>query len=138
MKNIEIYEAYKESNKDKIIIIKEGIFYKTFKEDALILWYIFDYKLANESVSFGNNSYQKVIEKFEKLEIGYLIYISQEEQLLKEGDEEVYQYHKLLSKKSREKQQKKEDIMIRIDELLCKDNKFYQRISDFIEKLETE
>lgn len=138
MKNIEIYESYKKNNQTKIIIIKEGIFYKTFKDDAFILWYIFDYKLSNDCLSFRNNSYQKVIEKLEKLGIGYLIYINQEEQIVKDGDEEAYQYHNILSTKSREKEVKREELMIRIDKLLHKDNNFYQKISDFIQKIEKE
>ncbi len=138
MKSIEIYENYKETNKEKIIIIKEGIFYKTFKEDANILWYVFDYKLSNSCLSFGSNSYQKVIEKLEKLGLGYLVYLNPEEQLVKVGDEEVYQYHCILATKSLEKQLRKEELLTRIDKLLYSDNKYYQIISNFIDKLEIE
>ena len=38
MKTIDIYKLYKEKYKDTIILIKEGIFYKSYKEDAKILW----------------------------------------------------------------------------------------------------
>ena len=63
MKTIDLYHAYKEKLPNCIVIIKEGIFYKTFEVDAKLLWYLFDYKYANGIISFGNLSYDKVIDK---------------------------------------------------------------------------
>ena len=63
MKNIDLYNLYKEKYSNSLIIIKEGIFYKTFHDDAKIIWYLFEYKYIKDIVSFGSASYDKVIDR---------------------------------------------------------------------------
>jgi DNA mismatch repair ATPase MutS len=39
------YNLYKKKNKDRIVLLKCGSFYKTYDIDALIMWNMFNYKL---------------------------------------------------------------------------------------------
>ena len=64
---------YKEHYNYSIILVKEGIFYKTYSDDALILWYLFEYKYINNCTSFGINSYDKVLDKLRHLDLAFLV-----------------------------------------------------------------
>lgn len=64
---------YKEQYKFSIILVKEGIFYKTYNDDALILWYLFEYKYINNCTSFGLNSYDKVLDKLRHIDLAFLV-----------------------------------------------------------------
>ena len=66
MKLIEKSQLFKKQYPNHIIIMQEGIFYKTFYEDALIIWYLFDYKCVKDTVSFGATPYDKVLAKLNR------------------------------------------------------------------------
>ena len=44
-KNEKLYESLKSLNDKSIVIIKNGIFYYTYNDDAIVLWHLFDYKI---------------------------------------------------------------------------------------------
>lgn len=88
MKAFEKYEYYKEKNPKSILFIKEGSFYKTFKEDAIIIWYLFGYKWNNNSISFGVSPYSKVLDRLNNLGISYGVITDVETFIT--NDEEVY------------------------------------------------
>lgn len=52
---------------------KSGLFYETFDEDAVIMHYLFNYKIIDERVAFPTNSLDKVINALNEQEIDYLI-----------------------------------------------------------------
>ena len=54
-------------------IRKSGLFYETFDEDALIMHYLFNYKLIDERVSFPTNSLAKILNTLNEQEIDYLV-----------------------------------------------------------------
>ena len=54
---------------------KSGLFYETFDEDAVIMHYLFNYKIIDERVAFPTNSLDKVINALNEQEIDYLILI---------------------------------------------------------------
>lgn len=54
-------------------IRKSGLFYEIFDEDALIMHYLFNYKLIDERVSFPTNSLAKIINTLNEQEIDYLV-----------------------------------------------------------------
>ncbi len=47
MKEYECYKKCKEKYKEYLILIKSGVFYRTYEEDTLIMNYIKDYKVIN-------------------------------------------------------------------------------------------
>ena len=51
---------------------KSGLFYETFDEDAVIMHYLFNYKIIDERVAFPTNSLDKVINALNEQEIDYL------------------------------------------------------------------
>ena len=56
-----------------IKIRKIGKFYNAFDNDALILHYLFNYKVNNGRVGFPENSYNKVINTLDEKNINYEI-----------------------------------------------------------------
>ena len=72
-----IYKNFKEESKDTIVIIKNGIFYYTYNDDAIILWNLFDYKIKDDNeLGFGSNSYSKVLSKLKDKNLSCIVYDS--------------------------------------------------------------
>ena len=52
-------------------IRKNGLFYNVFDEDAIILYYLFGYKIIDKRVSFPNNALAKVLNMLDEKKINY-------------------------------------------------------------------
>ena len=121
------YLEVKDSYKNKILLIKEGSFYKTYEDDAIILWYLFQYKWNNNEIAFSNSAKDKVIDKLKDIELSYVI--DDEEYI---GNSEVYDYYSKLSKIKYDKYIKIEEITIIVKDILNKDIKKYQELKEFL------
>lgn len=133
MKTKEKYDGLKKEK--KLTFIKEGIFYKTFDRDAIIMWYLFDYKINNNILAFGTNSYDKVIKKLNKLDIGYSIFINDKEIINIERDNESLNLYEKLSKIAYEKEIKKEKIYKKLNKVLESSFDNYDKVDIFLNKL---
>lgn len=60
-------------NNRSIVLRKSGGFYQVFDDDALIISYLFDYKINNYRCGFPINSLNKVINILEDKCINYII-----------------------------------------------------------------
>lgn len=74
----EIYEKLFLENSDRVIIIKNGLFYNVANGDAYIFNYLFDYKVVNKDfnfdvASFPTNSLVKVKKALKERNIGYIL-----------------------------------------------------------------
>ncbi len=133
MKLIDKYKTYKDKYENTLVIIKDGIFYKTFEDDAKILWYIFDYKYVNDSVSFGNSPYDKVILKLNKLDISYIILDKDEIVLSHIRDEDAYLSYKSLSKKSYNQLVKTENLINKLQTLMNNKPECYEKVNSMLD-----
>lgn len=136
MKSIEKYETIKNNHKNRILMIKEGIFYKAYLDDAIILWYIFGYKFDGTSVGFTDASLKKVEDKLKKLDLGFSFI--EKDKIVKEynGDSEIYTNFKTLSKKAYDKESKIINLEDRIRNILLDDFSKYNKINNYIKELE--
>lgn len=134
MKLIDKYNSYKQKYKHAIIILKEGIFYKTFYDDAKILWYLFDYKYINDTISFGNVPYDKVILKLNKLDISYVVIDNDGVALSHIPSEEAYLSYEALAKKSYSKAQKTEQLMEKLQKIMTVNPNYYDEIDSLLNK----
>lgn len=133
MKAIEKYESLKKDNNKSIILIKEGVFYKTFKDDAIILWHIMNYRLTNDSLSFSLNVSNKVFDELLKKEISYII---MGDDILKvSGNDEVYDLYNKIASYYYDKYKKKEKLTNLLNNLLDKDLENYDKIFNFFESI---
>lgn len=64
----------KNENKDKIILVKYGNFYRCFDDDSFIIFYLFNYKISdNYVVGFPINNLDKVLSKLRDNNISVII-----------------------------------------------------------------
>jgi len=133
MKSIEKYESLKKDNNKYIVLIKEGVFYKTFNEDAIILWHIMNYRLTNDSLSFSLSVSNKVFEELRKKEISYIIMGDDILKVL--GNDEIYDLYKKLANYYYDKYKKKEKLTNLLNNILDKDLKNYDKIFNFFESI---
>ncbi len=77
MKVKKVYNENKKIYIDYVIMIKIGIFYETYNNDALIINKLFKYKVKKigdfDRVGFPINSYDKVIKKLNECKINYVV-----------------------------------------------------------------
>ena len=68
-----LYKIKKMQNNDKVVLVKYGNFYKTYNEDALIIWDVFGYKVKNNLVCFPSNVFSNVVSKLNRLGINVIV-----------------------------------------------------------------
>lgn len=77
MKLIDRYNEMKKKYSKSIILIKSGIFYETFNDDAYIMNYIFDYKIKTLSgfviTGFPEKVLDIVKDRLKKEKISYVV-----------------------------------------------------------------
>ncbi len=135
MKQIDLYKYYKEKKSNHLIIIKDGIFYKSFFEDGIILWYLFEYKYTNDSVSFGSVPYNKVIEKLKSIDISFTVVSKEGEILSYQKDDEIYNSYNLLAYKKFQKKQSELDLIDKLRSILKNNYEKYDEINNFLSNL---
>ena len=83
-------------NKDCLIIFKNGKFYNCYKDDAIIISYLFDYKIVkNDKCGFPESILNKVIMELDSKKIDYQI-ISKDSNPLGKRYDNLNNYHKIL------------------------------------------
>ncbi|MBR1413508.1 MAG: hypothetical protein IJ574_02410 [Bacilli bacterium] len=68
-----------------LVIRKVGKFYQVFDDDAVILWYLFGYRIINRRVGFPISAQNKVLTILEEKKIHYQIILNDEEINFKKG-----------------------------------------------------
>lgn len=134
MKLIDIYDAFQKKYPDAVIIIKDGIFYKTFHSNAKIIWYLFDYKCVNDTVSFGNTPYDKVLAKLNKLDISYVVVNKEKELLVVLKDKDIYLSYVKLSTYSYNKSILNNKLVENVKKVIDKYPEGYKEINSVLEK----
>lgn len=69
----EKYISIKNKYPTSLVLIKSGSFYITFLDDALILNYLFFYKIVNDKVGFPTSNLDKIVSKLDDNNISYYI-----------------------------------------------------------------
>lgn len=131
----ELYDNLKYNEKDAVILIKKGNFYQSFKEDALILWFLFDYKIINEKVGFPQNVLEKITKELKRNKIN--VVVANDSNNIKKYKSIANKYNFILKKCN--KLNLVDSKMLEIDSvirnILLKDNKKYYKIMEFLNEL---
>lgn len=135
MKAIEKYEYFKKDNSKKIILVKEGSFYKTYLDDAKLMWQLFHYKWNNNTIAFGISNSSKVFDKLNSNGIGYATVENDSEIIKVDGDDRVYELYLQLAIINYDKQTKRKELHNILDKLIDNDPKNYNQIKNYFEKL---
>ncbi len=134
MKIKDKYIELKDKNKNVIVLIKSGVFYLTFDEDALVLNSIFNYQIKLNKLGFPIKSIDKVKEKLYELSISYLIYENNEINSYIKEDNKYLEYFNVC-KKQEFHNKSKSLLLERINFLLDTDPSNYDKIRSFIDEL---
>ena len=73
MKKEVLYNLEKIRNEESVILVRNGAFYKTFSNDAIILWYFFKYNVVNGTSSFPKGKLYSVITTLNKYNLNVII-----------------------------------------------------------------
>ena len=131
----EVHGNLKVLNSNKIVVLKSGSFYKTFGNDALILWEIFGYKVNNGVACFPITSFGGVISRLNRAGIsvvvngtnGVIYYETTLENTYNEYLENAIS-NNLINKKI-------EEMKDKINKKLLEDMSNYNKLDEFLEKL---
>lgn len=132
MKAVEKHSFYKEKYPNHIIFIKEGSFYKTYKDDAIIMWHFFDYKWNDDSISFGASPYSKVLDRLNQLEISYVVVLNNDETQVINNDSENYELYLKLATKRYKKFKDKSELLDLFNKVLENNQNRYSEIRDYL------
>ena len=133
MKTREKYDYFKEKRPKSVVIVKEGSFYKTYGDDATIIWHLFDYKWNNDAIAFGTTPYTKVISKLVQIGLGYTV-ITTDEDYVRGDSDEIYDLYLRIATLNYEKYKKKEELLQLFNEVID-DNEVYEPLKKFLEEL---
>lgn len=136
MNSREIYYSLKQKYGNCIVIIKEKSSYKTFMEDAKIIWYIFGYKYFDQSVKFGNNSFDKVVNKLKDLNINFVIVSKVEELLFYHKNFSSYLDYYQLSQQFYSMAQKEKKLISRLKIVFHNNSNCYDEVYDFLDEMD--
>lgn len=113
------YYNLKNEYKDSIILIKIGLFYNTYIEDAIIIHNLTRYKLYNNNgimcTSFTDKSIDLVLSRLRSMNVSYIVKTSKE---LTKYIGRVVSYKELLDKANKENE--KVMLLINISEFINK------------------
>lgn len=132
MKSIEKYDYYKKQRSNRIIFIKEGSFYKTYKDDAIIIWDLFGYKWNNDAIAFGVVPSSKVFDFLRSKNLSYSVITDDE--VIVQGNDQVYDLYKQLAIINYAKFKKQETLYKLLDEVLKKDINFIDKMIENLKK----
>ena len=100
---IDKYNKNKESNENSIVLIKSGIFYKTFNNDAYIVAHLCNYKINRLSnfvmVGFPENTIENIKEKLLKENVSFVI-INEDNRILSSKNKFIKSNYKVLLDRS--------------------------------------
>ena len=131
IKTIDLYNIYKNRYINTIVIIKEGLFYKTLGMDAKIIWHLFNYKYVKDIVSFGMIPYNNVIMKLNELDISYVIVDKNEEIINNLKTNNTYSLYVEIANRHFDKYIKANSIHELLGKVL-KDENNYDRVYEYL------
>lgn len=135
MKTIEKYDYFKDKHK-RGFFVKVGGFYKTYRDDAKILWSLFDYKWNNSSIGFGINNSSKIFDKIKKQGLGYIVIESDSDTVMVKGNDIIYDSYLNISLIKYDIFEKKNKINQLIDKLIDGNNEKADAILKYLESMQ--
>lgn len=136
MKAIEKYDYFKEKNPKKIVLVKEGSFYKTYKDDAKLLWNLFNYKWNNNSIAFGVSNAVRIFDKIKSQGLGYITIENDSSTVIIEGNDTIYDSYLNISLINYEKYEKTSKLHQMLDMLINQDINVVSKIEEYFNSLQ--
>ena len=136
MSLIDKYSLLKEKYKNYIIIVKNGGFYTTFEDDAIIMWYLFNYKYREDlTVSFGQKAYNEVLKELDHKKMNYVICKESDQVVSNDKNDSNYDTFLKIAKVSREQELIEEQFRDKIEFIIKTDSKYKVEFEDYINEI---
>lgn len=74
-----LYKLAKIQNDDKIVLIKNGTFYKSYENDAILIWSLFGYRVIEGRTSFPISVFGSIISKITRLGMSVVVINTEED-----------------------------------------------------------
>ncbi len=68
-----LYKIAKMQNEEKVVLVKCGNFYKTFENDAILLWGLFGYQVKDGRIAFPLTVFANVVSKLTRLGMSVVV-----------------------------------------------------------------
>ena len=68
-----LYNLVKMNNKEKVVLVKYGNFYKAYENDAILLWGLFGYRVIDGKISFPLSVFGTVVSKLTRLGMNVVV-----------------------------------------------------------------
>lgn len=136
MKAVEKYDYFKSKYKQELVLVKEESFYKTYKDDARLLWNLFGYKRNNSSIAFGVSNAGKIFDKIKSQGLGYITIDNDSSTIEIQGNDIIYDSYLNISLINYEKYEKKNRLHKMLDELIEQDMNFVNTLEEYFNTLQ--
>jgi len=133
MKLIDKYKELKNEYQNSLILIKSGLFYTSYLDDANIFNNIFNFKIVNNKIGFPEKTLSKVINKLDNIKVNYLIYADDNNDIQEFKNNKYNEYLSII-KKMEYKKQMKDMLINRIIYLINESEDNYEKIRCFIDE----
>lgn len=131
-----LYYLVKNNNLSKLVLVKNGMFYKTFDDDAIIMKYLFKYQIINNCLSFPTNIKDKIIYKLMNIGISVIIVNNESDVLIHETSKDnSYSFFLEKSIKEIDYSKKIDNVINRIRDIVKKDEKKLDLLNEFVSSL---
>ena len=130
-----LYRMIKLNNKDSLVFVQVGNFYKSYDIDALMLWYMFRYNVINRCASFPLFSLDKVRGFLNGFRINYVLVRNEKEIIYYEVNNNRYLEYASLSEEKYNMYLKIKDLKNNLEYKIEKNNDNYDKIKKFLDKL---
>ena len=68
-----LYKLAKIQNDDKVVVVKNGTFYKAYEDDAILIWSLFGYRVIEGRTSFPLSVFGNIVSKLSRLGISVVV-----------------------------------------------------------------
>ncbi len=135
MKLRDKYLMLKSTYHDCVILLKSGMFFILFDDDAWIVHDLFHYQVLNNKVGFPEKNLEKVVFRLQDEKIGYVIYWSEDQELEKYQivSNQYYAFYENI-KRWQFREEMNDLIIRRVKYLLEIDEKNYEKIRSFLDE----
>lgn len=131
-----LYKLAKIQNKEKVVLIKSGNFYKAYESDAILLWGIFGYRVIEGRICFPLSVFGTVVSKLTRLGMSVVAVNSENDisNYMSTGDNTYEEYQKETQNKY-ETDGKVNEIKLLVEDKIKTSFINYDKLLDFLKTL---
>lgn len=131
-----LYKLAKIQNDDKVVLVKNGTFYKAYEDDAILIWSLFGYWVIEGRTSFPISVFGNITSKLSRLGISVVVINTESDinNYLATG-ENSYNNYMIEAKEKYETDGKVNEIKLLVEDKIKSSFINYDKLIEFINTL---